>query len=129
MLSRLSAVTQLKWVTSFCYLLPPLQRKYAPNSGETMTESQVMPTGMAVWSGEVYGQPDTCKIFEFLPVPMNGNVQFYLQTTSISKHKCFEAPEAKYRLQLQAEWGGRLHIFFRTNMLHLPKEVEFILLC
>lgn len=68
-----------------------------------------MLTGMAVWSGEVFGQPGTRHLQnlwgEFLPFPVNGNAQFYLQTTSISKHKCFEAPEAKYRLQLQAEWG------------------------
>lgn len=95
-------------------------------------ESLVMPPRMAVWSGGVYGQPGSRRLQnlwgEFLSFPLNGNAQFYSQTTSISKHNCSETPEAKYRLQFQAE-GAKLQIFSMTNMLHLPKEVEFILLC
>lgn len=81
---------------------------------------------MAVWSGELGTSQNLWG--EFLPFPLNGDAQFYLQTTSISKHKCFEPPEAEYRLQFQVE-GGKLQISSMTNMLHLPKEVEFILLC
>jgi len=95
-----------------------------------IAELLVMPPRMAAWSGELYGQPGTrCLQYlwgAFLPFPLNGNAQFYLQTTSIPKHKCFKPPEAKYRLQFQAE-GGKLQVFSMSNTLHLPKDVEFIL--
>lgn len=89
-----------------------------------------MPPRMAAWSGEVHGGPGTRCLLnlwgDFVPFPLTGNAQSDLQTTTISKHKCFEAPAAKFRLQFQVE-RGKLQIFSMTNRLHLPKE--FVLLC